>query len=71
MQYWIPFSFAGSAGIPMHGRIIHPQDTSGKLEFQQYGVRKEQHLLSVSRTQLNEMLMNAAEENSNVTFHFQ
>jgi len=55
----------------MHGRIIHPQDTSGKLEFQQYGVRKEQHLLSVSRTQLNEMLMNAAEENSNVTFHFQ
>lgn len=52
--------------IPMHGRMIH--DLSGKLNFQPYG-RQGQYINSVSRGDLNIMLMNAAEK-SGVEFQF-
>ncbi len=48
-------------GTPMYGRIIHPKAKNPKLEFQQYGVDSKQHLLSISRTGLNERLIDAAE----------
>eukprot|EP01087_Luapelamoeba_hula_P001327 TRINITY_DN1107_c0_g1_i1.p1 TRINITY_DN1107_c0_g1~~TRINITY_DN1107_c0_g1_i1.p1 ORF type:complete len:463 (-),score=47.91 TRINITY_DN1107_c0_g1_i1:115-1503(-) len=54
-------------GIPMHGRIVHEGES---VEFQQYGVRKESHLLSISRQQLNERLITAGEKSSAVTYHW-
>lgn len=57
-------------GIPMYGRIIHAQEEHPKLEFQQYGINPKQHLLSISRTILNERLISAAEEHPLVKFHF-
>lgn len=54
--------------IPMHGRLIHMADgTIGGL--QPYG-EKGQYINSISRGGLNELLMNEAEKNPHVTFHF-
>ena len=47
-----------SIAIPMHGRMIH--DPEGNLSFQPYG-KEGQFINSVSRGDLNVMLMNAAE----------
>lgn len=46
--------------IPMEGRQIH--NTDGSEAFQPYG-RKGQFINSVSRSELNKMLLNVAEEN--------
>ena len=53
--------------IPMHGRMIHQID--GTTDFQAYG-KKGQSIYSISRGDLNIALMNKADENSNITFHF-
>jgi kynurenine 3-monooxygenase len=45
--------------IPMHGRMMH--DVKGKLTFQPYGT-EGQYINSVSRTDLNVMLIDAAEK---------
>jgi kynurenine 3-monooxygenase len=45
--------------IPMHGRMMH--DTEGKLTFQPYG-KEGQFINSVSRSDLNVLLMNEAEK---------
>lgn len=45
--------------IPMYGRMMH--DEKGKLTFQPYG-KEGQSIYSVSRSLLNEELMNLAEE---------
>ncbi len=45
--------------IPMHGRIVH--DSSGATNFQAYGL-KGQFINSISRTELNRILLDAAEE---------
>lgn len=45
--------------LPMEGRMMH--NTSGELTFQPYG-KEGQHINSVSRSILNEHLLNAAEE---------
>ncbi|MEM6815943.1 MAG: NAD(P)/FAD-dependent oxidoreductase [Bacteroidota bacterium] len=52
--------------IPMHGRMMH--DRKGNLTFQPYG-KQGQFINSVSRAQLNEMLIQLAEEEG-VQFHF-
>jgi len=52
--------------IPMHGRMMH--DRSGKLTFQPYG-KQGQYINSVSRSGLNIVLMNEA-ENLGVEFVF-
>jgi kynurenine 3-monooxygenase len=57
-------------GTPMYGRIIHAQEEHPDLEFQQYGVDPRQHLMSISRTVLNERLITAAEAHPLVRFHF-
>ena len=46
--------------IPMHGRYIHNAD--GSIAYQPYG-NEEQFINSVSRAELNKMLMNLAEKN--------
>lgn len=53
--------------IPMKGRMMH--DVDGKLSFMPYGVG-DQAVLSAGRQMLNEELMNVAEANPNVKFHF-
>lgn len=53
--------------IPMKGRIMHAVD--GSLTFQPYG-RKDQHINSISRRDLNEMLLNKAESCDAVELRF-
>lgn len=53
--------------IPMHGRMMH--DLSGKLTFQPYG-KEGQYINSVSRSDLNIVLMDAA-ENAGTEFRFE
>lgn len=53
--------------VPMHGRCIHA--VGGQLSFHQYG-QADQYLLSVSRTLLTNILIEACEQKDNVTLHF-
>ena len=53
--------------IPMKGRMMH--DTEGNLTFQPYG-KEGQHINSISRSGLNELLIQRAEERG-VKFHFE
>eukprot|EP01135_Chromosphaera_perkinsii_P006762 Nk52_evm10s578 gene=Nk52_evmTU10s578 len=55
-------------GIPMHARMIHGRD--GSRSAIPYGTA-EQHLYSVDRRLLNEVLLNEAEKISAVNFHFE
>ncbi len=52
--------------IPMHGRMMHA--LNGTLTFQPYG-KEGQFINSISRSNLNRLLINTAEE-AGVTFHF-
>jgi len=54
--------------IPMRGRMVHEHD--GSAELQMYGVRPEEVIYSVSRENLNRVLIEAAAELPGVTFHF-
>ncbi|MCD8528881.1 MAG: FAD-dependent monooxygenase [Chitinophagales bacterium] len=53
--------------IPMHGRMIH--QTDGTTDFQAYG-KEGQSIYSISRGDLNMALMNKADENEHIHFHF-
>lgn len=53
--------------VPVYGRLIHTED--GKLEHQPYGNNQEA-LYSVSRNQLNRVLLDYAEKNFPIKFHF-
>jgi kynurenine 3-monooxygenase len=55
------------AAIPMHGRMMH--DREGKLTFQPYG-KEGQYINSISRSNLNMVLMGKA-ESLGVKFFFQ
>jgi kynurenine 3-monooxygenase len=54
--------------IPMYGRMMHSEQ--GKLTFQPYG-KEGQSIFSVSRSLLNEKLMNIAEGEGNVSLLFE
>lgn len=54
--------------IPMYGRMMHSEQ--GKLTFQPYG-KEGQSIFSVSRSLLNERLMNIAEQEGNVSLVFE
>lgn len=54
--------------IPMFGREIH--ETSGTAKFQPYGLSKTDVHYSISRKDLNCLLLNAAENTKNVSMHF-
>jgi kynurenine 3-monooxygenase len=53
--------------IPMYGRQIHHKD--GATAFQPYG-KEGQAIYSVSRADINMKLMDLAEEQKNIRFHF-
>lgn len=54
--------------IPMYGRMIHSMD--GTTQLQPYGKDMSEYINSVSRADLNKMLMDLAEEFRSVKFHF-
>ena len=55
--------------IPMQGRMVHAAD--GSTNFQRYGKDDSQHINSISRAWLNEMLMTRAEETGKVQLQFE
>ncbi len=54
--------------VPMPGRMIHGRD--GSLTFQPYGRDDSQAIHSVSRGDLNALLLDAADKFQNVRLHF-
>jgi len=54
--------------VPMFGRMMHSK--SGELTFQRYGKDNSEYINSISRSDLNKMLMSEAESTGNVQFHF-
>ena len=59
-------SQAKKLAIPMHGRMMH--DPTGNLSFLPYG-KQGQHINSISRTGLNQLLVSSAEDHG-VNFFF-
>lgn len=53
--------------IPMRGRMIHSLD--GHTALQPYG-RQDQHINSISRGGLNEMLLEEADQHDHISLHF-
>ncbi|MGM0559344.1 MAG: FAD-dependent oxidoreductase, partial [Myxococcota bacterium] len=53
--------------IPMHGRLIH--DLEGNTELQPYGL-EGQYINSISRSGLNEMLLEEADQHDHIELHF-
>ena len=54
--------------IPMYGRLMH--DTKGNTFASNYSGREGEYINSISRGDLNAILLDAAEENENVTIYF-
>lgn len=54
--------------LPMGGRMVH--DLQGQSNFQPYGQKPHEQIFSVSRAELNKLMMTAAEETGLVNIHF-
>ena len=54
--------------IPMNGRMIH--DIQGNTFLSNYSGRNHQYINSISRRDLNALLLNEAEKHNNVTIYF-
>jgi kynurenine 3-monooxygenase len=54
--------------IPMKGRMVHLPD--GNTDFQPYSIHSDEYINSVSRSELNKILMTAAEKTGNVNIRF-
>ncbi len=55
--------------LPMRGRMLHAP--SGELTFQPYSKNPTEAIHSVSRSRLNEIMLDAAERHPHVRLHFQ
>ncbi len=55
--------------VPMKARLIHHED--GATELQSYGQRESEQIYSVSRAELNRILIQTAENDYNVRVRFQ
>ncbi len=55
-------------GIPMYGRMVH--DENGSTQFRPYGTDENQAIYSVSRANLNRLLMDEAEAHNGVNLYF-
>ena len=55
--------------LPMRGRLIHRRD--GSTELQPYGQREDELIYSVSRSELNSILIDTAERKHGVEIQFQ
>jgi kynurenine 3-monooxygenase len=54
--------------IPMHGRMLH--DIEGNTILAPYSGRAHEYINSISREELNALLLNEAEKHKNVIIHF-
>ena len=54
--------------IPMNGRMLH--DIEGNTVLAPYSGREHEYINSISRGQLNALLLDEAEKHENVTIHF-
>ncbi|MEO6346978.1 MAG: NAD(P)/FAD-dependent oxidoreductase [Aquaticitalea sp.] len=54
--------------IPMNGRMLH--DIDGNTVLAPYSGREHEYINSISRGQLNTLLLDEAEKHENVTIHF-
>ncbi|WP_027137100.1 FAD-dependent oxidoreductase [Gaetbulibacter saemankumensis] len=54
--------------IPMHGRMLH--DIQGNTMLAPYSGKDNEYINSISRSQLNALLLDEAEKHSNVTLYF-
>lgn len=54
--------------IPMNGRMIH--DKNGNTTLSNYSGREHEHINSISRGELNGLLLTEAEKHKNVSIHF-
>lgn len=54
--------------IPMNGRMLHDMD--GNTVLAPYSGREHEYINSISRGQLNALLLDEAEKHENVTIHF-
>ena len=54
--------------IPMKGRLIH--EVNGATQFQPYSINKNEYINSISRSRLNQILLNKAEESGKVKIYF-
>ncbi|MEM6516186.1 MAG: NAD(P)/FAD-dependent oxidoreductase [Bacteroidota bacterium] len=54
--------------IPMHGRMLH--DREGNTIMSNYSGRQHEYINSISRQDLNALLLNEAEKHEKVTIHF-
>ena len=54
--------------IPMNGRMLH--DVEGNMVMAPYSGREHEYINSISRGQLNALLMDEAEKHKNVKIHF-
>ena len=54
--------------IPMNGRMLH--DKEGKTFLSNYSGREHEFINSISRGELNGLLLTEAEQHENVTIHF-
>ena len=54
--------------LPMEGRMIH--DKEGNISLQMYGQKKNEVIYSVSRSQLNMILLDHSESTGKVNIHF-
>jgi kynurenine 3-monooxygenase len=54
--------------MPMRGRIIHDED--GVTELQRYGQREHEQIYSVSRAELNRILIDSAEHDHGIAIEF-
>jgi kynurenine 3-monooxygenase len=54
--------------IPMHGRMLH--DMEGNTMLAPYSGREHEYINSISRGQLNALLLDEAEKHKNVSIHF-
>ncbi|MDF2176811.1 NAD(P)/FAD-dependent oxidoreductase [Aliiglaciecola sp. CAU 1673] len=55
--------------LPMRGRMVH--DLQGNSNFQAYGQKPHEVIYSVSRAELNKLMLNAAEQSGRVKIHFE
>lgn len=56
-------------GLPMHGRMLHPVD--GEQEYQSYSADGQRAINSISRGELNALLLTSAEAQPSVEVFFQ
>jgi len=63
------FSRVEAMLVPMRGRFVHHED--GATEMQNYGQRRDEQIYSVSRADLNRLLLTAAEDDHGVNIRFQ